>query len=287
MSLSSLQLDAFTQVAKTLHFSAAAKALGLTQSALSQRILNLEDELGTALFLREPSGVRLTELGEELLRYSRAKNELEGDFLKRVLSRDQKGLAGYLRIGGFSTVVRSVILPSIKELLLKNPELQIELTTREMRDLPGLLRTGGVDYLLLDHPIERAGVISQLIGYEEIVLIEAKNRKCRDVYLDHDSEDTMTLQFFRHQGKAPKTFKRSFLDEIYGLIDGVEMGLGRAVVSKHLIEDHPKIRVVNQYKPLRVPVYLHFYEQPFYSRTHKALIECFGTSVAGLTQKFS
>ena len=63
MSLSSLYLDAFVGVAKAESFSGAAKGLHITQSALSQRIKNLEDELGLTLFLRMTSGVRLTEQG--------------------------------------------------------------------------------------------------------------------------------------------------------------------------------------------------------------------------------
>ena len=64
MSLSSLQIDAFLAVCETKSFTAAAAKLHITQSALSQRIKNLEDELGSTLFVRESTGVRTTDLGE-------------------------------------------------------------------------------------------------------------------------------------------------------------------------------------------------------------------------------
>lgn len=50
------------------------KALNITQSALPQRILNLESDLGSTLFIRESSGILLTELGQRMLRYCQMKD---------------------------------------------------------------------------------------------------------------------------------------------------------------------------------------------------------------------
>lgn len=77
MSLPSLNLDAFLAVAKTEGFSSAAKHLNVTQAALSQRIKNLEAELGLTLFIRRPTGATLTEQGERLLRYCQTRDSLE------------------------------------------------------------------------------------------------------------------------------------------------------------------------------------------------------------------
>lgn len=103
-SLSSLQLDAFTEVARVGSFSAAADRLGLTQSALSQRVLNLEGELGTPVFNRLPGRLELTETGRRLLQYGHAKEGLEREFLNDLKSESQGQLAGSLRIAGFSAV---------------------------------------------------------------------------------------------------------------------------------------------------------------------------------------
>src|ERR1700683_3915215 len=104
MSLSSSQLDAFTAVAQGLSFTKAALKLHVTQSALSQRILNLEDELETTLFIREKSGLSLTEVGLELLRHCQTRSTLEDDFLSSIKSKTNN-LSGTLRIAGFSSVM--------------------------------------------------------------------------------------------------------------------------------------------------------------------------------------
>jgi DNA-binding transcriptional LysR family regulator len=64
MSLPSLFLDAFVEVCRTRHFSNAAKNLFITQSALTQRIQKLEEEIHTKFFVRNRSQVSLIEAGE-------------------------------------------------------------------------------------------------------------------------------------------------------------------------------------------------------------------------------
>jgi DNA-binding transcriptional LysR family regulator len=80
MALQSHHLEAFVMISRVQNFSKAAELLHVTQSALSHRIAGLEDELGAPLFIREKKGIRLTELGEEFLRYVQMKNALEDQF---------------------------------------------------------------------------------------------------------------------------------------------------------------------------------------------------------------
>ncbi|PZO15696.1 MAG: LysR family transcriptional regulator [Burkholderiales bacterium] len=61
-------LRAFEAVARHLNFRAAAEEMSLTQSAVSRQIQALEDEVGTALFLRHTRAVELTSAGSQLLR---------------------------------------------------------------------------------------------------------------------------------------------------------------------------------------------------------------------------
>ncbi len=60
-------LRTFITVARRASFSAAAIELNLTKGAISHQMRNLEDELGFKLFHRLPSGVSLTEKGQQLL----------------------------------------------------------------------------------------------------------------------------------------------------------------------------------------------------------------------------
>lgn len=63
-------LKTFLEISRTRHFGRAAEALYLTQSAVSFRIRQLENQLGVNLFTRHRNNIRLTTAGEKLLPYA-------------------------------------------------------------------------------------------------------------------------------------------------------------------------------------------------------------------------
>lgn len=273
MSMSSLALDAFTEVARCQSFSLAAEKLHVTQSALSQRVLNLEQHLGSALFIRIKGDLRLTPLGQRLLRYTQARELLEGEFMAD-LKTDVEGLGGNLRLAGFSSVTRSLVLPILGPLLRKNPKIHFELLSGELRDLPPMLFSGQADFIFLTTPLDKQGIENHLLGYEENVLITSsavpKNSK---VYIDHDEEDRMSFDFLKHQGQKSPQFQRHYLDEIYSVVDGVQEGLGRAVVPRHLVAHNRAVREVPGYKALKVPIYISYYAQSFYTQLQQIVLQ--------------
>lgn len=273
MSLSSIQLDAFLEVARHGNFSRAAEALHITQSALSQRILNLEEELGLTLFIREPGGARLTDGGAEVLRYCQSRESLESELLAGLQTKNSKDLAGRYAVGAFSTVMRSAVLKSLSGLARNHPLIRFDLFTRELKELPAILDRAQADAILVTAAIERPDTESHLLGYEENVLIRPTRATwVEDVFLDHDADDTTTHDFLRLQKSAPKKIRRSYMDEIYSIIDAVAEGYGQAVVPKHLANARG-VEVVKGMKPLKVPVYAVRFKQAFYTRLQTAGFE--------------
>ncbi len=282
MKLSQLQLQAFEQVARSGSLTKAAGILNLTQSALSHRLAKLESELETSLFIRHGSGVHLTAPGAKLLKYCQLQSQLEEEVLTEIGPGASAGteLSGILRIGGTSSLVRSVVLPSISHLLRDNPKVRLELVTRELGELPSMLASGEVDILITSSKVNAPGLAEEALGHEVYVLAgRAKGTEISEVYLDHDMSDLTTTEFFRHNGQKEKLLKRSFLGDIYGIIDGVQEGLGRAVVPLHLISDTAKIKTVKGFKSLKTPVYLYRLRQPYYTRLHAAAVDALLTEV--------
>jgi DNA-binding transcriptional LysR family regulator len=285
MGLSSLQLDAFFAAARARNFSQAALDLHITQSALSQRIKALEEELDLTLFIRLRRGVQLTEAGERVLRYCQARSSLEGELLDQLTSKGQgkHGLGGVLRIGGYSSVVRSVVIPALGPLLRDNPAVQAHFQNAEMRELPELLLTGYVDFIVTDEPMHRAGIETVQLGQEEYVMCEgAKYPGTAERYLDHDPDDTTTNRYLASQARPVPDYERSFMDEIYAIIDGVAHGLGKAVLSRHLIARDARIRVLPRYRSMPVSVLLHHHKQPFYTALHRAAVDALVKRCPGL-----
>lgn len=275
MGLSSLYLDAFFAAARSLNFSLAAKELHITQSALSQRIKGLEEELDLTLFVRLPRGVQLTEAGARLLRYCQARFSMEQELLEQLTGKASKqGLGGVVRIGGYSSVVRSILMPALAPLLRSNRKVQVHFQNAEIRELPDLLLTGNVDFIITDTPVHRADIETVELGQEECVMARSANLEIEeDVYLDHDPDDPTTAKFFSMQSGTLPEYRRSYMDEIYAIIDGVALGLGQAVVSRHLIARDPRVQVSPGFRSMFVPVLLHYHKQPFYTALQRAAIK--------------
>lgn len=273
MSLSSLYLDAFGEVARLRSFSKAAEKLHITQSALSQRVLNLENEIGSSLFIRESSGIRLTDLGQRLLRYCQSKNSLEMEFMESLRAGESEKLHGVICVTGFSTVNRSVVMPLFADLIKHNPQVSLQVRTEEIRNIAGKLYSGATDLALTIEPIRKQEVENHQVGIEENVMIQSTRPTGRhDVYLDHDEDDFTTQDFFKFQGRKVPELKRNYMGDIYSIIDGVKLGMGRAVVPMHLIKDAKGVEVVKGYSPLLVPIYLCYYTQAYYTQLQKAAI---------------
>lgn len=263
MKLSHLGLSAFSESAKTLNMTDAARNLGITQSALSQRLAQLEDDLETTLFFRDTKGLVLTETGERLLRFTETNRGLEEELLQDL--KGGKGeLAGNIRIAGFSSIMRSLIIPSLSPMLRKFPSVNLSFQSHDVSDLPNILSSSRADFIILDFVMNKRGIAQEILTQEEYVVIESvKYKSPPDIYLDHGPQDSATEMFFTYQGKH-QPYRRSFMGDVYGIILGVEEGLGRAVMSRHLVEKNPKVRMLRGFKPYKRPVTLHYYERAFY-----------------------
>jgi DNA-binding transcriptional LysR family regulator len=103
------------------------------------------------------------------------------------------------------------------------------------------------------------------------VLVESIKHRPPDIFLDHDANDQTTTRYLKKAG-IKKSFPRSFLDDVYGLIDGVKAGLGRAVMPLHLIKDDPDIRIVDRKNTILFAVNLHFHNKSYPSKLHGAVL---------------
>jgi molybdate transport repressor ModE-like protein len=120
--------------------SAAAQALHVTNSAVSQQLTKLERETGQVLVERNGRGVRLTDAAELLVEHTsrilsmvqRAEAELEAH-------RDD--VIGHLRLSGTPTAVRGLLPHALTSLRESHPGLRLELNEEEPHEsLPAMVR---------------------------------------------------------------------------------------------------------------------------------------------------
>src|SRR4051812_7928103 len=105
------RLKALREVADRGTITAAAHALHLTPSAVSQQIAALEREVGQRLVEPEGRSVRITAVGRVLLRGADSLFA-EVESLRAEISRHAAGDQADLRIGAFATAISRIIAPA-------------------------------------------------------------------------------------------------------------------------------------------------------------------------------
>ncbi len=120
-------------VADTRHFGKAAQRCFVSQPTLSGQIRKLEDELGVTIFERTNRSVRVTTVGEEILRHARQMME-QADAIRSLATAQRDPLAGPLRIGAIPTIspyLMPLILAPLKQ---QHPKLKLVLSEEIYQD---------------------------------------------------------------------------------------------------------------------------------------------------------
>src|SRR5690348_11078595 len=119
-------LLALVAVARERSFTRAAAKLGVSQSALSHTIRELEARLGVRLLTRTTRSVAPTEAGERLLQTVAPRLE-EIDAELSALSEYRDRPAGTIRITAVDYVADHVLWPKLEKFLRKYPDIKVEI----------------------------------------------------------------------------------------------------------------------------------------------------------------
>ena len=137
-------------------FSAAARRLGMTQSAASQHIGALERNLDLTLVDRQTRPVQLSEVGLRLAHHGRLLQRLlelaEQEVLELAGRRDLR-----LRLAAFPSALTTFVPAALKQFRRQRPDVVLSLVDGHMPELVGMLDAGEVDlaitYGRVDDPI--------------------------------------------------------------------------------------------------------------------------------------
>jgi DNA-binding transcriptional LysR family regulator len=129
-------------VAELGSFTAAGRALGYTQSAVSRQVAALESAAGSALFVRHRYGVNLTPAGERLLpRAARALDELDA----ALRDAPAPTPTSTVRIGAFPVAAAGIVTDALADLARSRPEVVVTMREGTTPSLVRALRHGAID----------------------------------------------------------------------------------------------------------------------------------------------
>lgn len=164
------ELTAFVAVVEAGGFSAAARRIGESQSAISKSVSALEKRLGVQLFNRSTRSVTLTDHGRKY--YERTKplldemEQADGELMSSTLE-----ISGLVRIATSSTFGRLHVLPIIPQLLSLHPKLKLDLI---LSDSVQDLLTESVDLAIRVSPVYSPDAVVRCVTNTSLVCVGSR-----------------------------------------------------------------------------------------------------------------
>lgn len=258
-------LAAVSAVLRTGSFEAAATLLGVTQSAVSQRVKALEEKLGTPL-VRRTRPTSPTEAGARLLRHAEDVGLLEtqlGVDLQGLLPEGLKPLRLALNADSLAAWAMPALM-GIRGLIL-------DIVVDDQDHAKDLLRAGEVSAALTSNPESVAGADSHPIGQlrylacaspDQARLIAAEGVSANSLALTSalafSRKDRLHLQWAQMVTGRSHAFHTHHIPAVDSLIASTCGGMGWALLPLPLIKAHMadgRLQELIPDRPLDVPLY--------------------------------
>jgi LysR family transcriptional regulator, regulator for metE and metH len=248
--LERIHLSVLREVDRKGSLTAAAKTLGLTQSALSHTVKRMEQQFGTAIWEKQGRGLRLTPAGNYLL--SLAQQILpQLDHAEHVVDQFARGERGTLRIGMECHPCYRWLLQVVEPFLRAWPD--VDLDVRQKFQFGGIAALFGhdIDMLVTPDPLRRKGLhFVPVFAYEQVLVVSKQHPFAERAYVvpaELEGETLITYpveierldvysQFLLPAGAVPKRHKVIEATDI--MLQMVACGRGVAALPAWLVEEY-------------------------------------------------
>jgi len=247
------RLRVFHHVYATGSLRDAARALNVTQSALSQQLAKLEREIGSQLFVRRHKGLIATPASQALARTVELfLREVEGDV--EALRRGQQEPVGLLRVGAPAEFGARQLPLQVAGFRRSCPGVRFEITLGHPDQLLPLVESGQLDLAFTDvfeQARQRGALAFHAVLDEELILV-ASGRYYRNVleddpglerlrrarYVCYTPRAEAVRHWFRHHFRRECSVLDLVLsvESVPGVIAGVKADLGLGVVPVGHVE---------------------------------------------------
>lgn len=139
------RLNHLVAVARCGSFTAAAQSIGVTQSAVTKSVADLERRLGFTVFHRTARGALLTEKGSDFVERAARLLDDARELLDGSSTGNTDPYAGTLRIGVCPASLEWRLITPLANLLLRHPSIRFEVSGASFERMIQLLRNGAVD----------------------------------------------------------------------------------------------------------------------------------------------
>jgi len=265
------QMEIFLNVVREGHLTNVAKGMGLSQSAISMAIKELEKILGNPLFDRINKKLILNEMGrafeKEITPIIKKINDIEYEFKNTV----NKGI---VRVGASTTIVDYLMPPIICSYMNNYPDVKVALKEGNTQNIVTLIKEGRLDVGFIEGVVNDADVIKEIVGVDELVVVTTDRELNSECFIDTIQDRKWVL---REEGSGTREV---FLEYIKDKVDHINifLELGHTESIKSLLINHQcltcisKIAVrkeINEGKMIQVPLRNFECKRNFYMIYHK------------------
>lgn len=241
MNFTIRQLEIFKEVATTGHVTNSSEALGISQSAISMALQELESNLKTKFFERRNKKLILNENGRLLLeranRLLKEFEELENSFLENNIS-------GKLRIGASQTIGDYIMPQLIYAFMQKYPDAKCELVVANTKDILTQLDGGEIDIGFIEGFVSDSKLDSKHWKDDELLVIASNKKKfSKDEYkLDELSNQKWIL---REKGSGTRAIFEDGLGDDFAKLN-IFLTLGHNEAIKKIVEQSDSIACISR-----------------------------------------
>lgn len=249
------QARTFVEIVREGSFISAAEKLHITQTAVTARVRNLEDQLGCRLFVRNRQGARLTENGERFLLHATQLIH-SWDAAKRELPLPE-GTGDIVTVGGEISLWNPLFLEWIRLIREAHPTLAVRAEVGDMQVLQQAMRNGVMEAALVHQPEYSYDIQVEQLIEEKLVMVQSVSNPAPYIYIDwgeafrrqHDAA-------LPQQARAGLSLNLGPLALHYILQKGGSGYFRTRVVQQHLEEG--RLELVPDMPEFSYPVYLMF-----------------------------
>lgn len=265
------QLQYFVGIAETGRFSETSRLLFVTQSAVSQQVKLLEEELGTQLFVRQAHNVVLTESGQLLLPLAKKVLNSMAECHDRIA--DLKGLlCGTLNIG-----LTFSLEPYIRETMLtfmgQYPKVKVNAYYKSLTDLLRMLKDHEIDILFSMMPTSPHEFVDSipLMEYRLAAIMRKNHTLAKKEILrfadfmphklilpEKGLRDRNAIESFIH-AETGELNVASLINDVNAIMNILQESNYISILTEHTIRNNPQLCCVpieELSKP--IPIYAHF-----------------------------
>ncbi len=243
MDLSDLRI--FCAVVREGGVTRAAERLHRVQSNVTTRIRQLEEDLGTPLFVREGKRLHLAPAGQVLLDYADRLLALAGEATAAVQDPSPRGV---LRLGAMESTAAVRLPGPLSEYQRRFPQVVLELRTGNPQVLARAILAGEIDAALVAEPIADAPFEKVPAFREELVIVSAADHPPIGakgvlpqaiVVFEHGCPHRKRLEdWYQRRGGMPE--RMTELGSYHAMLGCVLVGMGVALLPRSVLGTFPE-----------------------------------------------